>query len=75
MRYRARSIQWAGHSFRFERLDHPEQGVELTWAVSRRGEFIGTLRCPGEITTNEFDVRCQHWLTQLLTPQSRPGAH
>jgi hypothetical protein len=40
--------------------------VQVTWAVSRRGEFIGTMSCSEEITTRDFDVRCSGWLGDLL---------
>lgn len=37
-----------------------------TWAVSRPGEFIGTMHCPPEITTREFDIHGTQWLAELL---------
>jgi hypothetical protein len=36
------------------------------WAVSRGGEFIGTMPCPPEVTTKDFDIRGMHWLAELL---------
>ena len=37
-----------------------------TGAVSRRGEFVGTMSTPTEITTRDFDLRSFEWLTQLF---------
>ena len=62
-----RVVVWRGQEFRFERLKNgghrPDR--DALWAVSRHGEFIGTMPCAQE-TTKEFDVRCVHWLTALL---------
>jgi hypothetical protein len=66
MHHFTRSIPWSGQSFRFERFPAWESGPELIWAVSRASEFIGTMSCNEEITTREFDVRCEQWLTDLL---------
>jgi hypothetical protein len=67
MRYRRRSVSYAGQPFSFERVETWESGNNrLIWAVSRRGEFIGTLTSPQEITTRDFDLRCTHWLEELL---------
>jgi hypothetical protein len=73
MRHRARSIPWAGQCFRFERLRIAESGPDSIWAVSRSGEFIGTLRCSGEITTAEFDIGCRQWLADLLASGGDSG--
>lgn len=67
MRYRRRSVSYAGQPFNFERIETGESGKNrLIWAVSRRGEFIGTLTSPQEITTKDFDLRCIRWLAELL---------
>jgi hypothetical protein len=73
MRYRRRSVSYAGQAFSFERLN-PRSGEKsrVTWAVSRRGEFIGTMTCTEEVTTSEFDVRCTAWLQDLLGTRSLP---
>jgi hypothetical protein len=34
--------------------------------VSRGGEFIGTMPCSPEVTTQDFDVRWLHWLADLF---------
>jgi hypothetical protein len=61
-----RFVPWSGQSFRFERFPAWESGLESIWAVSRASEFIGTMSCHEEITTSEFEVRCERWLTDLL---------
>jgi hypothetical protein len=67
MRYRRRSVSYAGKPFSFERIASWESGgTGAFWAVSHRGEFIGTMTTSGEITTKEFDVRCMGWLAELL---------
>jgi hypothetical protein len=66
MHHGTRSVRWSGQSFRFERFPAWESDPDSLWAVSREGEFIGTMSCDGEITTSEFEVICQRWLTDLL---------
>jgi hypothetical protein len=74
MRYRTRSLAWHGQAFYFERIRPPSQRFhDCTWAVSRQGEFIGTMNCADEITTNEFDRRCHQWLAELFST-ARPTA-
>jgi hypothetical protein len=72
MRHHQRSITWQGQAFQFRRLqsessrsDSPLNDSPL-WAVYRRGEFIGTMRCSVEVTTKDFDVRSLRWLGELL---------
>ena len=67
MRYRTRSILWHGETFRFQYLKPGEaKSDEPLWAVSRRGEFIGMMTCPPEVTTRDFDLRSVRWLWDLL---------
>jgi hypothetical protein len=67
MRHQARSLTWQGQAFRFERVRTAAPGGDSSfWAVSRRGEFIGTMPCSPEVTTKDFDVRGMHWLRELL---------
>jgi len=67
MRHLSRSIIWHDEAFHFERLQStaPASDAPL-WAVSRGGEFIGTMPCSPEVTTGDFDVRCLRWLSELL---------
>jgi hypothetical protein len=68
MREGPRAVAWRGAQFRFERLKngHDAAARSPLWAVSRRGEFIGTMPCVQEETTKEFDVRSIQWLADLL---------
>jgi hypothetical protein len=72
MHHHTRSLTWRGESFRFEHLQ--SRGISSDppqWAVSRRGEFIGTMSCGGDLTMEEFDRRCVGWLRELLGPARR----
>jgi hypothetical protein len=67
MRHRSLSITWHGQAFHFERLNPRVSSKETAlWAVSRRGEFIGTMPCSPEVTTKDFEVRGLRWLRELL---------
>jgi hypothetical protein len=60
-------VSYAGEPFSFEQVKAADAGHDrLVWAVSRRGEFIGTMSTPQEITTKDFDVRSTDWLADLL---------
>jgi hypothetical protein len=65
MRYKTRSLPWRGELFHFERLPADAVG-DFVWAVSRRGEFIGTMPAIPNETTKEFDLRSFHWVSELL---------
>ena len=67
MRESPRVVVWRGQEFRFERLKNGGHRADRDplWAVSRHGEFIGTMPCAQE-TTKEFDVRSIRWLADLL---------
>jgi len=67
MRHWSRSITWQDEAFHFERLQArvPNSDAPL-WAVSRAGEFIGTMPCSSEVSTKDFDLRCLRWLNELL---------
>jgi hypothetical protein len=63
-----RVVDWRGSSFRFERMEPmvPPREFEVEWAVSHRGEFIGTMHSlPGE-STEELELRSFEWLNDLL---------
>jgi hypothetical protein len=67
MRHRRRSVSYAGEPFSFELVRGWEsEEAKVVWAVSHRGEFIGTMSTPPEITTRDFDMRSAEWLAQLL---------
>lgn len=67
MRHRQHSVSYAGEPFSFERIERLESASKrAVWAVSHRGEFIGTMTSTDEITTRDFDVRCARWLEELL---------
>jgi hypothetical protein len=66
MRYHTRSITWHGEAFQFQQLSTDPAGDPDQWAVRRHGEFIGTMPCSSQVTTKDFDLRCQRWLRDLL---------
>ena len=67
MHHHLRSITWQGQAFQFQRLQsEPSKKDSSLWAVYRRGEFIGTMPCSGDVTTKDFDVRSLRWLAELL---------
>ena len=67
MRYRRRSVSYAGQPYSFEKIETwGSETNRFVWAVSHRGEFIGTLTSPEKITTKDFDLRCAQWLADLL---------
>jgi hypothetical protein len=69
-----RTISWNGRAYRFEAMPAvPEpasirerSGTTREWAVSSQREFIGAMTCPADVTTGEFEVRCERWLDELL---------
>jgi hypothetical protein len=62
-----RSVEWQGERFNAQPLNSLSRVTSLPplWAVSRRGEFIGTLPSRSEETTEEFEIRCLAWLRDL----------
>jgi hypothetical protein len=66
MRYRTRSITWHGEAFQFQQLPPEPAGDPDQWAVRHHGEFIGTMPCSSQVTTKDFDLRCERWLRELL---------
>ena len=61
-------VEWHGAVYIADRLKTSTRVSSLPplWAVSRRGEFIGTLPYSEEETTKEFEARCAKWLADLL---------
>ena len=66
MRYHTRSITWHGEAFQFQQLPPRRADDPVQWAVRHHGEFIGTMPCSPQISTREFDLRCERWLGELL---------
>jgi hypothetical protein len=67
MHHRTLSITWHGQAYHFELLNSEGSSKETPlWAVSRRGEFIGTMPCSPQVTTKDFEVRGLRWLRELL---------
>jgi hypothetical protein len=60
MRRTRHCVEWHGELYTAEPLKTLTRVSSLppVWAVSRRGEFIGTLPDRPEETTKEFEVRC-----------------
>ena len=65
MRHKTRAVPWQGELFYFERLSRESAGEDV-WAVSRRGEFIGTMPAVANETTKDFDLRSIDWVAELL---------
>jgi len=61
-------VEWHGVLYTADRLRTMTRVSSLPplWAVSRGGEFIGTLPYREQETTKEFEVRCAKWLADLL---------
>jgi hypothetical protein len=75
MRHHFHSLIWRGTPFQFQRLGETATHARTAeWAVSRAGEFIGTMPCPAAATTREFEVRCLLWLGELFEPASGASA-
>jgi hypothetical protein len=68
MRFDRHVVKWHSESYTIEPLKNLSRVTSLPpiWAVSRRGEFIGTLAYRLDETTKEFEVRCLGWLQDLL---------
>lgn len=82
MRYYMRTITWDGRPYRFEAMPaEPKPGSgaitsrTTEWAVSSQREFIGAMTCPSDVTTGEFDLRCERWLDELLRQSSATDEH
>jgi hypothetical protein len=65
--YQTRSITSHGLVFQFQPFQSKGTATDPPeWVVSQGWEFIGVMPCSLKGTTKEFDVRCSHWLTELL---------
>jgi hypothetical protein len=68
MREGPRTVKWRNEEFRFENLvgKGAWDDASPVWAVSRHGEFIGTMPRASEETTKEFELRSMCWLADLI---------
>jgi hypothetical protein len=62
-----RSVEWQGERYNAQPLKSLSRGTSLPplWALSRGGEFIGTMPSRSDETTEEFEIRCLAWLRDL----------
>ena len=79
VRYLMRTITWNGRAYRFEAMPADPKPADMAvtsrtteWAVSSQREFIGAMTCPADVTTAEFDVRCERWLDELIATRPAP---
>ena len=68
MRFARHFVEWHGQRFTLEPLQSRSRVPSLspTWAVLRRGEFIGTLPYRLSESPGELEIRCINWLRDLL---------
>ena len=68
MRWTRHLVEWHGVVYTADPLKTLTRVSSLppVWAVSRRGEFIGTLPYNPEETTKEFEIRCARWIAELI---------
>lgn len=72
MRFARHFVEWYGERYTVELLRSfsPITVLSPVWAVSRRGEFIGTLPYKADEPAEELVARCVGWLRDLLgTPE------
>ena len=64
---RSLSVTWQGQAFRFDLLQPmPSSSKVSLWAVTREREFIGTMECNSDVTTEDFEALSLQWLRELL---------
>jgi hypothetical protein len=68
MRSARHLVEWHGERYTVEPLKSRSRVTSLSpiWAVSRRGEFIGTLAYNPDESAEELKARCICWLRDLL---------
>jgi hypothetical protein len=68
MRSARHLVEWHGERYTVEPLKSRSRVTSLSpiWAVSRRGEFIGTLAYKPDESPEDLKVRCICWLRDLL---------
>jgi hypothetical protein len=76
MRFARHFVEWHGERYTVEPLKSlsPVTTLSPVWAVFRRGEFIGTLPYRLNETSEDLEVRCISWLSDLLE-SPRPQVH
>jgi hypothetical protein len=69
MRSASHLVEWQGERYTVEPLKSRSRVTSMSpiWAVSRRGEFIGTLAYKPDETPEDLKARCIKWLRDLLT--------
>jgi hypothetical protein len=77
LRFTRHFVEWYGERYTVELLRSfsPVTMLSPVWAVSRRGEFVGTLPYKADETTELLENRCLRWLQDLLgvsAPVARP---
>ena len=69
MRSTRHIVEWHGERYAVEPLTGPSPLTQLSpevWAVSRRGQFIGTVPREPQETEEEFKHRCAMWMADLI---------
>ena len=65
------TFTWQGRAFWFERLGRLAVHDRIDqWAVSRGGEFVGTMLCAVGIRARDFEDCCDGWLNDLFGQQA-----
>lgn len=61
-------VEWHGEHYTVEPLKsmHRVTSLPPVLAVSRRGEFIGTLPYRADETPEDLEIRCVSWLRDLF---------
>lgn len=72
MKYRARWLALGGEFFHFECLGDTVTGGYPEWAISRRGQVIGSMPWARYEGFKEFERRASRRLGELLAPSLEP---
>jgi hypothetical protein len=68
MKHRARWLALGGEFFHFECLGTAGTGGHAEWAISRRGQVIGSMPWSRYESFREFEGRASRRLQELLAP-------
>ena len=69
MRSTRHIVEWHGERYTVELLigsSPVTSPFPKVWAVSRRGEFIGTIPCEPQEADEQFEQRCARWMADLI---------